>query len=76
MDVVQALEERIDRLIAGYRDLKDRVAELENENRQLKESAGGASQELEERVAELEQERGALRERLEKLLASLASLPE
>ena len=76
MDVVKALEERIERLIAGYREMQDRVAELETENRQLKESAGDAPQDLEARVAELEEERAALRQRLEKLLSSLASLPE
>ncbi len=76
MDVVTALEERIERLITGYRELKARAEELETENRQLRDASGEASHELEDRVAELEQERGALRERLEKLLSSLASLPE
>ena len=76
MDVVEALEERIERLIAGYRELRARVEELETENRQLRDASGEASHELQDRVAELEEERGALRERLEKLLSSLASLPE
>jgi FtsZ-binding cell division protein ZapB len=73
MEVFVKLEERIEALIAGYKGLQDRVAELEEENRVLRhEKESDAS--LASRVAELEKERGEIRARLEKVLATLAAV--
>jgi FtsZ-binding cell division protein ZapB len=73
MDIYAALEERIEKLIAAHTELKARVADLEEENRKLKEG-GSATDELEGRVQELETERTEVRARLEKLLKTVTDL--
>lgn len=70
VEIFAALEDRVDRLIQGYKQLQTRVAELEAEKAQLRD-AGGDVERLAARVAELEEERAALRERIEKLLQQL-----
>jgi len=73
MDVFHALEERVEKVIEAYGQARTRVAELEKENRSLKEGSQG-SEELQARVAELEAERDQVRARLEKVLVSLSAL--
>jgi len=73
MDVFAALEERVEQLIAAHQALRDRVAELEEENRRLA-SSGQAHAELSARVAELERERNEVRARLERLLGTITAL--
>jgi FtsZ-binding cell division protein ZapB len=73
MDVFAALEERVEKLIAAHRELQERVAGLEEENRGLKAGSEGAAA-LKERIATLEAERDEVRSRLEKLLTNLASV--
>jgi FtsZ-binding cell division protein ZapB len=74
MDAFAALEKKVEQLIGAYRTLQARVVELEDENRTLRTSAGGAGTELKERVDRLEAEREALRERLAKLLGAVDSI--
>jgi len=73
MDVYAALEERVEKLIAAYEELRARVSDLEEENARLKEG-GSASDELAGRVKELETERVEVRARLEKLLKTVTDL--
>lgn len=73
MDIFAALEERIDKLITAHTELKARVADLEEENRELKKG-GEASEELSGRIQELETERTEVRARLEKLLKTVSDL--
>ncbi len=73
MDVYNALESRVERLIAAHRELKQRVAQLESENAAFRAGKAGLEA-LQQRVATLEAERDELRTRLEKLLASLQDL--
>lgn len=70
MDVYNALESRVERLIAAHRELKTRVVELEDENAAFRAGEAGLET-LQQRVATLEAERDEVRGRLEKLLASL-----
>ncbi|HPW54738.1 MAG: cell division protein ZapB [Thermoanaerobaculaceae bacterium] len=74
MDIFVTLEERVERIIASYREQQTRLAVLEQENESLKESESGRIAELEQRLAGLEAERAALRERLERLIALLGSV--
>ncbi|MGV8039859.1 MAG: hypothetical protein AB2L07_07220 [Thermoanaerobaculaceae bacterium] len=74
MDIFVTLEERVEKLIAAYREQQTRVAVLEEENDRLKEGSSGRISELEERLALLEAERTTLRERLERLIALLGSV--
>ena len=74
MDIFVTLEERVEKLIAAYREQQTRVAALEEENDRLKEGSSGRISELEERLAQLEAERTTLRERLERLIALLGSV--
>jgi|YNPBryunderm2012_1023409.scaffolds.fasta_scaffold02653_6 predicted nucleic acid-binding Zn-ribbon protein len=73
MDVYNALESRVERLIAAYQELKERVAQLESENAAFRAGKAGLEA-LQQRVSELEAERDEVRTRLEKLLASLKDL--
>ncbi len=73
MDVYNALESRVERLIAAYQALKERVAHLESENAAFRAGKAGLEA-LQQRVAELEAEREEVRGRLEKLLGSLKDL--
>ena len=73
MDIFAALEERVEKLITGYRDLQARIAALEEENRKL-QAGDEATAHLTERIVQLEAERAEIRARLEKLLKSVASL--
>ncbi len=73
MDVFAALEERIEKLIGAHNELRARVAELEDENRRLREG-GEASAELAGRITELETERAEVRARLERLLKSVSDI--
>jgi FtsZ-binding cell division protein ZapB len=73
MDVYTALEERIEKLITTLTGLKARVADLEDENRQLKQG-GEASEELTGRIQELETERSEVRARVERLLKTVTDL--
>lgn len=73
MDVYNALESRIERLIAAFREAQRRVAALEEENAALRSGAVGLET-LQQRVATLEAERDEVRGRLEKLLVSLQEL--
>lgn len=73
MDVFLALEERVEKLIEAYGQARTRAAELEEENRSLRDGSLG-SEELRNRVAELEADRDQVRQRLEKVLASLSAL--
>ncbi|HQU33067.1 MAG: hypothetical protein B7Z68_04295 [Acidobacteria bacterium 21-70-11] len=73
MDVFAALEERVEKLIVAHKELRARVADLEEENRRLRDG-GEASQELSGRVAELETERAEVRARLERLLKSVSDI--
>jgi prefoldin subunit 5 len=73
MDVFVALEERVEKLIAAYKELQSRVAALEQENTRLR-AGGDAASELTSRVEELEAERNEIRDRLDKLLKSIAAL--
>lgn len=73
MDVYNALETRIERLIAAHRQLKQRVAELEEENASFRTGREGLEA-LQQRVASLEAEREEVRGRLERLLAALQEL--
>ncbi len=73
MDVYNALESRVERLIAAYRQLKQRVAELEAENAAFRTGEANL-QALQQRVADLEAEREEVRGRLERLLAALQQL--
>ncbi len=73
MDVFAALEEKIEQLITAHRELQARVADLEEENRRLKEG-GEASEEAIGRIAELETERTEVRARLERLLRTVSDL--
>ena len=73
MDIYEALEQRVEALIAAYRELHTRVGALEDENRSLK----GGNEEIERltgRIAELELERDEVRGRLEKVVKSLSEL--
>ena len=73
MDVFAALEEKIEQLITAHRELQARVADLEEENRRLKEG-GEASEEAIGRITELETERTEVRARLERLLQTVSDL--
>jgi len=73
MDVFNALEERIEKVIAAYSQARARIVELEEENGRLRDGSQD-SQGLTGRVAELEAERDEVRQRLEKVLAALSSL--
>ena len=73
MDVYAALEQRVEKLIAAYKELQTRVAGLEEENRTLREG-GAETDELSGRVQELETERAEVRARLEKLLKSVDAI--
>jgi FtsZ-binding cell division protein ZapB len=73
MDLFEALEKRVGKLIEAYEGLQARVAELEEENVRLRQGGTGA-EELRERIAILESERADARERLEKVLKKLSSL--
>jgi FtsZ-binding cell division protein ZapB len=73
MDVFAALEEKIEQLITAHRELQARVADLEEENRRLKDG-GEASEEAIGRIAELETERTEVRARLERLLQTVSDL--
>lgn len=73
MDVYNALEDRVERLIVAHRALAARVAELEAENAAFRTGAAGLEA-LQQRIAALEAERDEVRGRLEKLLASLKEL--
>ena len=73
MDVFAALEDRVEKLIAAYKQLQARVAALEEENARLR-TGGEASSQLEARISELESERDEVRARLEKLLKSVVAL--
>lgn len=73
MDVFNALEERIEKVIEAYSQARARIAELEEENGRLR-TGSQDSQGLSGRVAELEAERDEVRQRLEKVLANLAAL--
>ncbi|NWG01167.1 MAG: cell division protein ZapB [Thermoanaerobaculaceae bacterium] len=75
MDVFDALEDRVSRLIASYLEVKDRVATLEQENAALRQAASGADvASLQQRIAALEAERDEVRRRLEQLLSSIEGL--
>ena len=73
MEVFVKLEERIEALIAAYKGLQERVAELEEENRTLRHDKESDAS-LATRVTELEEERGEVRARLEKVLKTLAAV--
>ncbi|MEP0774613.1 MAG: cell division protein ZapB [Acidobacteriota bacterium] len=73
MDVYNALESRIERLIAAHRQLKQRVVELEAENAAFRTGEADLAA-LQQRVAALEAEREEVRGRLERLLAALQQL--
>lgn len=73
MDVYTALEARVERLIATCRELRARVAALEEENAAFRRGAAGLET-LQERVAALEAEREEVRGRLERLLTTLQEL--
>jgi FtsZ-binding cell division protein ZapB len=73
MDVFVALEERVEKLITGYKELQSRVAALEEENQKLR-SGDEATAHLSERIVQLEAERNEVRTRLEKLLKNVAAL--
>jgi len=72
MESLDILEQRIDRLIAAYTELKERVRELGGENQRLRENA--EQEKLQEELAALREEREKLRQRLSKLLQQLESL--
>jgi uncharacterized coiled-coil protein SlyX len=74
MDVFNALEERVERLVKGYRQLQERVAQLEEERRAFQDGSSTVET-LKERVASLEAERDEVRARLEKLLETIQSVP-
>ncbi|MBZ5589064.1 MAG: cell division protein ZapB [Acidobacteriia bacterium] len=73
MDIFAALEERVEKLITALTELKARVADLEEENRKLKQG-GEASDELGGRIQELETERAEVRARVERLLKTVSDL--
>jgi FtsZ-binding cell division protein ZapB len=73
MDIFTTLEERIEKVIAAYREQQTRVAALEEENQRLREGATSVAA-LEERVATFEAERASMRERLERLIALIGSV--
>jgi len=73
MDIFVTLEERVEKLITGYKELQARVAALEEENRKLQAGDEGTTH-LTERIVELEAERSEIRARLEKLLKNVAAL--
>jgi cell division protein FtsB len=73
MDVFVALEERVEKLITGYRELQARAAALEAENQKLRSGDEGTAH-LSERIVQLEAERNEIRTRLEKLLKNVAAL--
>ncbi|HVN32191.1 MAG TPA: cell division protein ZapB [Thermoanaerobaculaceae bacterium] len=73
MDIFATLEERVEKLITGYKELQARVAALEEENRKLQAGDEGTAH-LTERIVELEAERNEIRARLEKLLKNVAAL--
>jgi len=73
MDIYAALEERIEKLIIAHKELQARVADLEEENRTLRDG-GSESDELAGRIQELETERTEVRARLEKLLKTVTDL--
>ncbi len=75
MDAFNALENRVGRLIEAYRQLKERVAALEQENERLRQASGSAQvAQLQQRVAALEGERSEVRTRLERLLGVIEDL--
>lgn len=73
MDVFVALEERVEKLITAYRQLKSRVALLEEENTKLR-AGDETTSKVTSRISELESERDEIRTRLEKLLKNLVAL--
>lgn len=73
MDIFTTLEERIEKVIAAYREQQSRLATLEEENQRLRDGASSVAT-LEERLAALEAERAAMRERLERLIALIGSV--
>ncbi|MGE5235723.1 MAG: cell division protein ZapB [Acidobacteriota bacterium] len=73
MDVFDALEQRLTRLIEAYRGLEARVRELEEENRGLREGSGDLDT-LKARISQLEAERDGVRQRLERVLEKFESL--
>ncbi|HPC84225.1 MAG TPA: cell division protein ZapB [Thermoanaerobaculaceae bacterium] len=74
MDIFVTLEERVEKIIAAYREQQARIAALEEDNERLKEGSSDRIAELEARLAALEAERATLRERLERLIALLGSV--
>lgn len=73
MDIFTTLEERIEKVIAAYREQQSRLAALEEENQRLREGTSSVTT-LEERLATLEAERAEMRERLERLIALIGSV--
>jgi FtsZ-binding cell division protein ZapB len=73
MDVFDALEQRLTRLIEAYKKLEARVGELEEENRGLRDGSGDLDT-LNARIAQLEAERDGVRQRLERVLEKFESL--
>jgi FtsZ-binding cell division protein ZapB len=73
MEVFGKLEERIEAVIVAYKGLQSRVAELEEENRTLRQERITDST-LTSRLEELELERTEIRARLEKVLHTLAAV--
>ena len=75
MEIFNALEERVVRLIKAYSDAQARITLLEEENRKLRAAAGGEeAAALQARIEAMEAERNEARERLEGLLERLAAL--
>ena len=73
MDIFTTLEERIEKVIAAYREQQTRLATLEEENQRLREGTSSVTA-LEERLVTLEAERVSMRERLERLIALIGSV--
>jgi ubiquinone biosynthesis protein UbiJ len=73
MDIFVALEDRVEKLITGYKELQSRIAALEEENRKL-HSGDEATAHFTDRIMQLEAERSEIRARLEKLLKNVAAL--
>ena len=75
MEIFNALEERVVRLIKAYSDAQARITLLEEENRKLRAATGGEeAAPLQARIEAMEAERNEARERLEGLLERLVAL--